>query len=134
LLFSIQPKHVVVLSINIILFKGIKFRSQVDLFCFALARTAYMKHCQQTLFAGFSLTSHQVLTSFAMSSSVILQQLFLSPPLYVVFEDSNSDLLFCGTRILPQCMSNPLPFLHPAYLKRECMFSLNVINVPVHLY
>jgi len=93
-----------------------------------------MKHWQQTLFAGFAMTSHQVLTSFATSSSVILLHLFLGPPLYIVFEDSNSDLLFCARRILPQCMSNPLPFLHPADLRRESMFSFDVINVTVHLY
>jgi hypothetical protein len=59
---------------------------------------------------------------------VILLQLFLGPPLYIVFEDSNSDLLFCGRRILPQCMCNPLIFLHPAEVRRECMFSFNLLE------
>ena len=103
-----------------------KLSPEVKSFCSALAYRPYMKQCQQT-FAGSAFTSHQVLTSFATSSCVILLQLF-----YIVLEDSNSDLLFCDRRIFPHCMSNPLPFLLPADLRRECIF--NVINVTVHLY
>jgi hypothetical protein len=84
------------LSRDIILFKEIKSGSQVGSFCSVLVHRPYMKYWQQTLFAGFAMTSHQVLTSFATSSSVILRHLFLGRPLYIVFEDSNSDLLFCG--------------------------------------